>query len=438
MAEERDKESPSGQSPVPSKGDDHIKRLRLKTEIIETAPVGPKPERIGQYRIKRVIATGGMGTVYEAVQEHPKRTVAVKVLKEGLASRSVLRRFEYESQILARLHHPAIAQVYESGTHRPDGTPSEGVPYFVMEYIPNARPITEYAPRKNLGTRGRLELFEQVCDAVHHGHQKGIIHRDLKPANILVDSNGQVKIIDFGVARVTGLDVAVTTLQTDVGQLIGTVQYMSPEQVDADPHDIDTRSDVYALGIVLFELLTGHMPYNVENIPVYEATRLIREQPPTKLSVVNRRLGGDIETIVMKALEKDRERRYQSADELRRDIDRYLKGEAISAQPPSVGYQLKVFARRNKSLVGAFLTVLLVLVTAVIVSTSLYVQADEARAAEQKQRDAARLEARRAETINAFLERMLASVNPREAGPNVQVREVLDQAAASIDTELSG
>ncbi|MCH6551932.1 MAG: serine/threonine protein kinase, partial [Planctomycetes bacterium] len=188
-------------------------------------------QRIGRYHLRRLIASGGMGSVYEAVQEKPHRIVAVKVMRQGIASKSALRRFEYESQILARLRHPGIAQVYEAGTHD-DG--SGGVPYFAMEYIPNARPITEYARTKSLTSRQRLELFVKVCEAVHHGHQKGIIHRDLKPANILVDSAGQPRIIDFGVARATDSDMAVTTLQTNVGQLIGTLQYMSPEQCDAD------------------------------------------------------------------------------------------------------------------------------------------------------------------------------------------------------------
>ncbi len=229
-----------------------------ETQEHPPAPVGAGvPKRIGQYRIKRAIASGGMGTVYEAVQEKPRRTVAVKVMRAGIASRSALRRFEYESQLLARLRHPGIAQVYDAGTHK-DGEVT--VPYFAMEYIVGAKPVTDYVKDKKLGTRERLKLFAEVCEAVHHGHQKGIIHRDLKPSNILVDGSGQVKIIDFGVARCTDSDMAVTTLQTDVGQLIGTLQYMSPEQCAADPHDIDTRSDVYALGVVFYEMLCDRNP----------------------------------------------------------------------------------------------------------------------------------------------------------------------------------
>ncbi|TVQ56429.1 MAG: serine/threonine protein kinase [Phycisphaerales bacterium] len=334
-------------------------------------------QTIGHYKIRRVIASGGMGTVYEAMQESPRRTVALKVMKHGIASRSALRRFEYESQILARLRHPCIAQVYESGTH----DVGEGaVPYFAMEYIPNAKPITEYAKAKKLSTRDRLELFAKVCEAVYHGHQKGIIHRDLKPGNILVDSHGQPKVIDFGVARATDSDLAVTTLQTDVGQLIGTLQYMSPEQCDADPHDIDTRSDVYALGVVLYELVCEQLPYDLTKVAVYEAARVIRETRPARLSSFNRPLRGDIETIALKALEKERERRYSNAADLGADITRYLKNEPITARPASLAYQFRTFARRNKPVVIGTAAVFLVLVAGLIGMSILYVQADTARA----------------------------------------------------------
>ena len=301
-------------------------------------PTGPDPllgQRVGRYRVKSVIASGGMGTVYLAEQEQPKRDVALKVMRAGIASRSALRRFEYESQILAHLRHPNIAQVYEAGTHSPSQEEGESVPYFAMEYIPNAKPITTYAADHNLTTKQRLELFGQVCDAVHHGHQKGIIHRDLKPANILVDSSGEPKVIDFGVARATDSDVAVTTLRTDVGELIGTLQYMSPEQCAADPHELDTRSDVYSLGVVLYELLCGQRPYDLARTPLPSAARIICEKLPPRPSTVNRKLRGDLELIVLKALEKDREQRYQSAIALAEDIHRYVNREPIAARPPT-------------------------------------------------------------------------------------------------------
>ncbi|MHC5026559.1 MAG: protein kinase domain-containing protein [Planctomycetota bacterium] len=368
------------------------------------------PERIGAYRLRRAIATGGMGTVYEAAQDHPRRTVALKVMKSGLTSASALRRFEYESQLLARLRHPGIAQVFDAGTHDDGGG---GVPYFVMEYIPNAKSITEYCDRKKLGTRERLELFIDTCDAVHHGHQKGIIHRDLKPDNLLIDSTGQVKVIDFGVARATDSDMAVTTLQTDVGQLIGTVQYMSPEQIEADPNDLDIRSDVYALGVILYELLTGRLPYDVRSVSVFEAAHMVRESKPARLSTIDAQLRGDVETIAHKALEKDRDRRYQTASDLAADIQRYINDEAISARPPSVMYQVQVFSRKNRALFnsivgGMVATVLMAVVSLVfaLFAQSARVAADEAlglerRTSKKLQQASASLEIQRDAAIEA-------------------------------------
>ena len=383
------------------------------TETADATRTTPMlPDRIGRYHIKRVIATGGMGTVYEAAQENPRRVVAVKVMKQGIASKSALRRFEYEGQILGRHRHPGIAQIYEAGTHVPDPSRDrEGaVPYFAMEYIPNAKTITKYAEEKKLGTRQRMELFAKVCDAVHHGHQKGIIHRDLKPSNILVDSTGQVKIIDFGVARSTDSDMAVTTLQTDVGQLIGTLQYMSPEQCDADPHDIDIRSDVYALGVVFYEMLCGKPPYDLTCVAMHQATRIIREQHPTKLSTLDRTLRGDVETIALKALEKERDRRYQSTADFAHDIQRYLTGEAILARRASVVYQLRLFARRNKAVFASLAAVLVVLVGGIAVSTTLYVRAERARSETAAERDRAasseeqaQMRRREAEAVTQFL-----------------------------------
>jgi len=359
--------------------------------------------RIGQYTLTRVLSSGGMGTVYEAEQEHPRRTVAVKVMRAGLASPAAQRRFEYESEILASLRHPGIAQVHEAGTHRENGGP--GLPYFVMEYIPGARTITEYARDAKLRVRERLRLFMQVCDAVHHGHQKGIIHRDLKPGNILVDAHGHVKIIDFGVARATNSDVAATTAHTDVGQLLGTLQYMSPEQCDANPHQLDIRSDVYALGVVLYELLCEKLPYDVQGAPIHEAARVIREETPPRPSTTDRRLRGDVETIVLKALEKDRDRRYPSADELGRDIERYLAGAPILARPPSALYQLRKFARRHWVVVGGVATVFVVLLAGIIVSTTMFVRSERARAKADREAKASR-------AINAFYDDMLAKLSP--------------------------
>ena len=326
------------------------------------------PLYIGRYHIKRIIGHGGMGAVYEAMQEQPRRVVALKVMRTGAASRSALRRFLYESQLLARLKHPGIAQVYEAGTHVENGV---RVPYFAMEYIAGARSLTEFAEQRDLSTDQRVELFMKVCDAVHHGHQKGIVHRDLKPLNILVDSEGRPKIIDFGVARATDSDMAVTTQQTDVGSLIGTLQYMSPEQVAADPHDIDTRSDVYAMGIILFELVCRTLPYDCTKCSVPEAIRVVREQSPARPSAVSAFVKRDLEVIILKAMEKDRDRRYRSAADLADDLKRYLTAEPVSARPASIAHQLKLFTKRNRTVVVAAGVVFAALMAATLVSAAL-------------------------------------------------------------------
>lgn len=300
---------------------------------------------IAGYRLTTVVGNGGMGTVYEAEQENPKRRVALKVLRSWAATPTVLRRFNYEAHILGRLRHPGIAQIYAAGVFKENGVE---LPYFAMELVHGARSLLEYASEQELGLRERLALFRNVCQAVQHGHQRGIVHRDLKPANILVDDTGQPKVIDFGVARSIDSDVAVTTVQTRVGQLIGTLQYMSPEQCDADPDEIDLRSDVYSLGVVLYELLSGVPPYDASSASLLQATRTIREASPPRLSSIDARLRGDIETIVQKALHKARDERYQSAGELAEDLEHYLNDEPIRARPPTFGYTVSHLLRRHR------------------------------------------------------------------------------------------
>jgi tetratricopeptide (TPR) repeat protein len=293
-----------------------------------------------------------------------------------------------------------------------------------MEYIQGAKTLTQYCKDKKLGTRERLELFSKVCDAVQHGHQKGIIHRDLKPPNILVTSSGVPKVIDFGVARSTDSDMAITTLQTDVGALIGTLQYMSPEQCDADPNDIDTRSDVYALGVVLYELLCEQLPYALRHAAIHEAARIIREEEPTKLSSLDKRLRGDIETITLKALEKDRDRRYQSATALEEDIVRYLAGDQITAKAPSALDHLKRFARKHKAAATSIVAIFLVLVAAIIAISIFAVRAEDEKI--------------RAEAVKDFVTTMLSSVDPYTAGAMDKelMTLVLSQAAESVGEQF--
>ena len=431
-----------------------------------------RPETIGHYRIIDILGEGGMGTVYEAEQDQPQRRVALKVIRPDFVSAELIRRFSRESEALGRLQHPGIAQIYEAGTAEGPRGPQ---PFFAMELV-KGEPLDAYAERNSLGTKQRLELFIHVCEAVHYAHQKGVIHRDLKPANILVDSTGQPKILDFGVARVTDVDVQATR-QTSVGQVIGTLQYMSPEQVLADPLDIDTRSDVYSLGVVLYELLSGKLPYDLARKVIHEAARIIAVEEPAPLSSINRNLRGDVENIVVKALEKEKNRRYSSADELASDVRRFLTDQPISARPASAMYQLRKFARRNRALVGGLSVAAIILVIGTVVSlwqavratraehladtrrseavaagalaeqrraeTAAALQvADSARAEALREKEAATAsaaratsEAAKAQAVNGFLQNMLASADPSTArGKELTVREVLDQAAATNRT----
>ena len=380
--------------------------------------------RLGQFTINRVIGSGGMGTVYKATQETPRRTVALKVMKSGLASPQALKRFQYEAEVLARLRHPCIAQVYEAGTDSHE----EETPWFAMEFLVGAKPITQYCRDKQLGLKEKLELFGQICDGAHHGHQKGIIHRDLKPGNILVTSQGNPKIIDFGVARSTDSDIAIHTLQTDVGELIGTLQYMSPEQCLADPHDIDVRSDVYALGVMLYELLTNHMPYDVSGHPMHEAARMVCEEQPARPSTIMRVIRGDIETICLKALEKDRDRRYQSALDLQQDIRRFLEGEPITARRPTLTYQLKLLYKRHRA--AGVLAIAFGLL--LIASTSLlaWLATTQAAALDESRRQALRSQA----VIDGITSLITPPVwNGVEWSTETTWKEVLDHGRETLD-----
>ena len=417
----------------------HVERLlEIETRepgFLESPPPPPPveaPERVGRYRIVRLIGEGGMGVVYEAEQDDPKRRVALKLIRPGMVSPKLLQRFRHEAQVLGQLRHQGIAQIYEAGTEdRGQG----GQPYFAMELV-TGRLLPEYAESQNLGTRDRLELVARVCDALHHAHQKGVIHRDLKPGNILVEAGGRPKILDFGVARATDADIQTVTMHTDVGELVGTVPYMSPEQASGEPEALDIRSDIYAIGVITYELLAGRLPYEIQNRAIYEAVRVIREEEPSRLSSVSKVYRGDVETIVAKALEKDKDRRYQSAAELAADIRRYLHDEPIAARPASTMYQLGKFARRNKAVVAATLVVFLGLAGATSVATGFAVS-------ESRQRDRAEREVEVGQAIIAFLAEMLSAPNPwgsegGEAGDReVRVVDVLDHAADGLDTAFA-
>jgi tetratricopeptide (TPR) repeat protein len=388
--------------------------------------VRPLPERIGPYRILRLIGQGGMGAVYEALQEKPHRKVALKVIKPGVASDEALRRFEQETHLLGKLHHPGIAQIFEAGMADAGEGPQ---PYFAMELI-GGLTLRRYVESAGLSLPRKLAITAAICDAVHHAHQKGIIHRDLKPGNILVDESGQPKVLDFGVARATESD-RQATMRTTAGQIVGTLPYMSPEQVSADPSDLDTRSDVYALGVILYQLLAGKLPYDVERRTLSDAVRAIAEEEPAPLRAVDRAYRGDVETIVSKALAKERDRRYASAAELAADLRRFLEDEPILARPTSAAYQLSKFARRNKALVGGIVAVFVVLAGGIL--------------AAGWQATRARREAHKAQAVNAFVEDMLGAANPRsvsrqapERGRSITVLQALGAAEKKLDAgELS-
>lgn len=307
--------------------------------------------RVAGFTIGSMLGSGGMGVVYLAEQDRPHRTVALKVIRLG--AHALLRRFEHEAEVLGRLQHPGIAQVYEAGTANllSAGGPA-AQPYIAMEFV-KGPPLDEYVAKHGLDMRAKLELIAKVCDAVQHAHQRGVIHRDLKPPNILVEAaSGEPKVLDFGVARATGAD-ARETMQTGAGQLIGTLSYMSPEQVLGDPSEVDTRADVYALGVILYELLTGRLPHRLDGTALAESARIIREDEPVRPGTVVRSLRGEVETIITKALAKDRSRRYQSATDLGLDLRRFLDGKPIAAKDDSALYMLGKQLKRHRILVGA-------------------------------------------------------------------------------------
>jgi len=389
------------------------------------------PFAVGRYRISVPLGVGGMGTVYRARHDQTNHEVALKLIRPELISAESRRRFEHETRILGRLQHPGIARIFDAGEVSTD---HGSMPYFAMEVV-DGNSITEYVETHNLSTPQRLELFLAICEAVEHAHQKGVIHRDLKPANIIVDSSGRPRILDFGVARLTDSDVQVTTMQTDIGKLVGTIPYMSPEQAGGNPDDLDTRSDVYALGIILYRLLAGRLPYVVDNLPIPDAVRVVRETDPTPLSSVNRTFRGDLETIAAKALSKEKERRYQSVTAFASDLRRYLKNEPIDARPASAFYQISKFARRHSSLVMVSSVCIALLLLATVFSIHRASSEKEARKMASESAAYSTRQLARATQVTQVLTRIFDGLKPKvAAGRDVTVlREMIDSLATSLD-----
>jgi serine/threonine protein kinase/tetratricopeptide (TPR) repeat protein len=444
-----------------------------------TADVGPreaKHERPGsvidRYKLLQELGEGGFGIVYMAEQQEPvRRQVALKIIKPGMDTREVVARFEAERQALALMDHPNIARVLDAGAT------GSGRPYFVMELVKGV-PITEFCDKNNCSTRERLELFIEVCRAVQHAHQKGIIHRDLKPSNVMItlhDGKPVPKVIDFGVSKAINQRLTEKTLFTHYGQMVGTPQYMSPEQAEMSGLDVDTRSDIYSLGVLLYELLTGTTPLDRQRLHsagYAEMLRIIQnEEPPmpsTRLTTLRdeltvvckhrstdaRRLGqllaGDLDWIVMKALEKDRGRRYDTANGLAADIVRHLADEPVVAGPPSAAYRLRKFARRNRGLVASAAAVVFAGLT---IATIGYLQVakerDRAIAAEQKteearetavkERDIAQETEAKTRVVINLLNEMLGAANPDSVkGPDYTVRQLIDDFSQGLDERLAG
>lgn len=363
------------------------------------------PDAVGSYLVVGVLGVGGMATVYEAIQEQPKRRVALKVLHQSMTHTDAYQRFLFETETLAKLHHPGIAQIYEAGA-APLGEAGPA-PFFAMELISDATPITACAERHNLTLRGKVTMFADVCDAVHHGHQHGVIHRDIKPGNVLVDGEGRPKVIDFGIARTTEPADSLTAAR-DVHQLIGTLNYMSPEQCGAGS-ELDIRTDVYSLGVLLYEMICGRLPHDLSGLPLPAALRVIVHDQPHRPALVQEKLDRDLEAIIMKAIEKEPGRRYDSASALAADLRRWLNHQAIEARPPGVLDQCRLFARRNRALVATGLSILLSLVCVAVLSTMFVVRLSEEvsrrRDAEEqsvRERDLARWQAYTAQIAGAL------------------------------------
>ncbi|HMB69623.1 MAG TPA: serine/threonine-protein kinase, partial [bacterium] len=414
-----------------------------------TVAVPTLPASIGNYTIGGKLGEGGMGVVYEAEQQSPRRKVALKVVRGGhLVTELSVKLFQREAETLGRLKHPGIGAIYESGRT------AEGQHFFAMELV-RGETLSRHVEKRGAAAgdrpagaaqltraelsrdeiRYRLNLLRQICDAVNYAHQRGVIHRDLKPSNILITEDGEPKILDFGLARITDSDTEALSIVSEVGSIRGTLPYMSPEQTRGKPDEIDVRTDVYSLGVILYELLAGRLPYDTSKSSIVDAVRVITDESPApfrSLTGAGKLAGSDLETIVRKALEKEADQRYASAAALSDDLERYLTDQPIQAVPPSTMYQVRKFVRRNRWGVGVAMAAVLALAAFAVAST---VQARRVALA----RDDAQAQAARAEAMNTFLRDMLESADPWAGGSgDVTVAATLDAAVDEVGDSFAG
>ena len=385
------------------------------------AQVNALPEQIGDFRIIGLLGEGGMGAVYLADQLHPRRRVALKVIKAKIISEDAIKRFEVEGETLAKLSHPGVAQVFAAGIESDAGG---SVPFFAMEYVDDAKTITDWAEDHSLDLRSRLELFADACDALSHAHQRGVIHRDLKPGNVLVNGLGELKVIDFGVAQVEEDQQAELDQPR---QIVGTLQYMPPEQVRGD-QDIDTSCDVYAFGVVLYQMLVGQLPYEIDTTSIANAITSVIEAPTPSLLEVKPGLGRDLDAVIAKSLAKERGDRYSSAAELGADIRRYLADEPITARSQTTGEAIRRFMRKHRTATSAIVIICLVIIAGLISVSVFAYRAEVARAEENRQRLVAEEATRRVERERERLEEivefqadMIKNVNPSQMGRTLRM-----------------
>ena len=408
------------------------------------------PDRIGPYEILGVLGRGGMGVVYHAAQHEPlHREVALKTVAEGLDAEKILQRFDAERQVLARMNHPSIANVYDAGFTE------DGIPYFAMEYV-NGPSLIEYCDSRGLEIEERIKLFSQACEAVFHAHQKGILHRDLKPSNILVaevDGVPLCKLIDFGIAKAIEASDEDRAQLTHAEEIVGTLAYLSPEQIEGNA-DIDVRTDVYSLGLVLYELLVGTLPHEPESYRNWVAVAASQTEDPPTLSKrlltlddvlaavaearsttpsdLRKQLSGEPAWIVAKALERERDRRYETPLALAEDLERHLRNEPVAAGPPSAAYRARKFIRRHRAGVMGAAAVAVALVGGIISTSVGLVRAREAEARAQE-------EAATANQVSDFMVGLFQAGNPGgQEGNQVSAREILDRGVEEIETGLRG